>query len=105
MKKQEKRFYTYEQQISHLRGKGLIIDNEDIAMTYLKRYSYYALISGYKSIFKAEKNGPQIASSSWTPSGRKLGLPQPLRLRKQCQGMLQRVLLECSTPDSSSEGC
>ena len=47
----------------------------------------------------------QIASSSWTPSGRKLGLPQPLRLRKQCQGMLQRVLLECSTPDSSSEGC
>ncbi|WP_418553192.1 MBOAT family O-acyltransferase, partial [Hominenteromicrobium sp.] len=39
----------------------------------------------------------QIASSSWTPSGRKLGLPQPLRLRKQCQGMLQRVLLECST--------
>lgn len=48
---------------------------------------------------------PQIASSSWTPSGRKLGLPQPLRLRKQCQGMLQRVLLECSTPDSSSEGC
>ena len=52
MKKQEKRFYTYEQQISHLRGKGLIIDNEDIAMTYLKRYSYYALISGYKSIFE-----------------------------------------------------
>lgn len=53
-----------------------------------------------KIVFKA-----QIASSSWTPSGRKLGLPQPLRLRKQCQGMLQRVLLECSTPDSSSEGC
>lgn len=50
-------------------------------------------------------NSSQIASSSWTPSGRKLGLPQPLRLRKQCQGMLQRVLLECSTPDSSSEGC
>ena len=52
-----------------------------------------------------EKKQAQIASSSWTPSGRKLGLPQPLRLRKQCQGMLQRVLLECSTPDSSSEGC
>jgi len=52
-----------------------------------------------------KRKNPQIASSSWTPSGRKLGLPQPLRLRKQCQGMLQRVLLECSTPDSSSEGC
>lgn len=52
-----------------------------------------------------EEEKAQIASSSWTPSGRKLGLPQPLRLRKQCQGMLQRVLLECSTPDSSSEGC
>ena len=52
-----------------------------------------------------DKIKTQIASSSWTPSGRKLGLPQPLRLRKQCQGMLQRVLLECSTPDSSSEGC
>ena len=61
----------------------------------------------YKSFIVdiSKKNETQIASSSWTPSGRKLGLPQPLRLRKQCQGMLQRVLLECSTPDSSSEGC
>ena len=58
-----------------------------------------------KSLFAGEIFETQIASSSWTPSGRKLGLPQPLRLRKQCQGMLQRVLLECSTPDSSSEGC
>lgn len=58
-----------------------------------------------KSRKKYKKFSSQIASSSWTPSGRKLGLPQPLRLRKQCQGMLQRVLLECSTPDSSSEGC
>ena len=55
--------------------------------------------------FFEDNSASQIASSSWTPSGRKLGLPQPLRLRKQCQGMLQRVLLECSTPDSSSEGC
>ena len=62
----------------------------------------------YRQLFLeniTENKKPQIASSSWTPSGRKLGLPQPLRLRKQCQGMLQRVLLECSTPDSSSEGC
>lgn len=58
MKKPEKKFYTYEQQISHLKNKGLIIDNEDIALFSLKRYSYYALISGYKSIFKVEKNGP-----------------------------------------------
>lgn len=59
----------------------------------------------YKMLVEMDKYKTQIASSSWTPSGRKLGLPQPLRLRKQCQGMLQRVLLECSTPDSSSEGC
>uniref|UniRef100_UPI003A902914 hypothetical protein n=1 Tax=Hominenteromicrobium sp. TaxID=3073581 RepID=UPI003A902914 len=58
----------------------------------------------FRSARENERINPQIASSSWTPSGRKLGLPQPLRLRKQCQGMLQRVLLECSTPDSSSEG-
>lgn len=70
----------------------------DLNNGILKKWKFYLFTGAFFSI-------PQIASSSWTPSGRKLGLPQPLRLRKQCQGMLQRVLLECSTPDSSSEGC
>lgn len=75
-------------------------DGSTIVNVYYKRNVY--IVNFYDRKGKKES---QIASSSWTPSGRKLGLPQPLRLRKQCQGMLQRVLLECSTPDSSSEGC
>lgn len=84
---------------------GVLIDSP----AFLEGYSAYDnlryMASVKNKVSGEEIKDSQIASSSWTPSGRKLGLPQPLRLRKQCQGMLQRVLLECSTPDSSSEGC
>lgn len=55
--KQQKPFFTYQQQIEHLKSKKLIIKNEDLALHYLKQYSYYSLISAYKDIFKVEKNG------------------------------------------------
>lgn len=55
--KQNKRFLTYEEQIELLKNKKLHIDNEDDAVSYLKQYGYYSLISGYKDIFKIEKNG------------------------------------------------
>lgn len=49
----DKPFLTYEQQIEKLREeKKLTIEDEDYAILLLKRYSYFALISGYKKPFK-----------------------------------------------------
>lgn len=59
----EKRFLTYEQQIELLKSKKLHIDNEQLAIEKLKQYSYYSLISGYKDIFKVEKNGDYKADA------------------------------------------
>ncbi len=53
----DKRFLTYEEQIKLLESKNLIIMDKNKAINTLKRYSYYSLISGYKDIFKTEKNG------------------------------------------------
>nr|DAP11623.1 MAG TPA: Abi-like protein [Caudoviricetes sp.] len=55
--KEPKKFFTYEEQIELLKNKKLIITDEQRAINYLKQYSYYSLISGYKDIFKVEKNG------------------------------------------------
>ncbi len=52
-----KKFLTYQQQIELLKSKKLTINNEQFAIQKLKEYSYYSLISGYKDIFKVEKNG------------------------------------------------
>lgn len=57
MYKTPKRFYTYDQQIEHLREKKLIVDNEPRAISRLKQYSYYSCVSAYKGIFKLERNG------------------------------------------------
>lgn len=57
MKKSPKIFYTYEQQIEHLRGKKLVIENDAEARDILQRYSYYACVSAYKDIFKEAPNG------------------------------------------------
>lgn len=53
----EKRFLSYDEQIKLLKNKKLKIENDEIAKDALKRFSYYSLISGYKDIFKVEKNG------------------------------------------------
>lgn len=49
-----KEFKTYAEQIQHLLSKGLIINNEHYALECLKETSYFALINGYKSIFKQQ---------------------------------------------------
>ena len=46
-------FLTYEQQIDKLiNDKNLIIDNKDYAINVLKQIGYFALIGGYKDLFK-----------------------------------------------------
>lgn len=48
-----KPFLTYQQQIEKLRTeKGLIISNEAYAEAMLRQNSYFALITGYKHLFK-----------------------------------------------------
>ena len=55
--KEPKKFLTYEQQIELLKSKKLYIGSTPKAINFLKQHSYYSLISGYKDIFKIEKNG------------------------------------------------
>ncbi len=53
----DKRFMTYDEQISFLMNKkSLIIDDREKALSLLKRHSYFALINGYKYPFK-KKHG------------------------------------------------
>lgn len=47
-----KEFFTYEQQIEKLKGKGLILDDEQGAIEFLKLEGYYNVINGYSPNFK-----------------------------------------------------
>ncbi len=50
---QTKNFKTYQQQIDHLKNnKMLVIKDNNYAINLLKQYSYFGLISGYKTPFK-----------------------------------------------------
>ena len=51
-----KPFLNYENQIGKLKNKGLSIEDENYAVSVLKKYSYYRLITGYKTIFKNPVN-------------------------------------------------
>lgn len=47
-----KPFMTYEQQIQKLRDKNLTIIDENEGKSILQQNGYYALITGYKDLFK-----------------------------------------------------
>ena len=47
-----KPFMTYDQQIEKLKSKHLVIANEVAAKETLRQIGYYALITGYKDLFK-----------------------------------------------------
>lgn len=47
-----KPFMTYDQQIQKLREKNLWIPDEEAAKEILRKEGYFALISGYKDLFK-----------------------------------------------------
>jgi abortive infection bacteriophage resistance protein len=54
-------FLTYEQQLDKLKNdKGLTIANPDYAVRTLQKISYYSLIGGYKSLFKAPASGKYL---------------------------------------------
>lgn len=49
---QKKPFLDYQAQIEYLKQKHLLINDEASATAILKKVGYYALINGYKDIFK-----------------------------------------------------
>ncbi len=59
----EKKFFTYEEQIIKLEEKGLVINDKNFAIQLLKEYSYYSLISGYKQPFKDKNNQYKIKTT------------------------------------------
>lgn len=61
----DKCFLSYEEQIKLLKSKKLKINNEQIAISFLKRFSYYSLVSGYRDIFKQSKNGDYREDASF----------------------------------------
>lgn len=53
-----KPFMTYSQQIAKLKDeKGLLIEDEDYAESMLRQNSYFALVTGYKHLFKDKSSG------------------------------------------------
>ena len=57
----KKRFLTYEQQIEKLQTeKELTISNVPFAISTLEHISYYALIGGYKNLFKHKPSGKYL---------------------------------------------
>lgn len=50
----DKVFLTYEEQIKKLKEKNLTIDDEEYAISKLKKLSYFNLINGYKKPFKED---------------------------------------------------
>ncbi len=50
----DKPFKTYDEQITKLQEKGLNIISKEYSKKLLEKYSYFALISGYKKPFKDE---------------------------------------------------
>ena len=52
----EKEFKTIEEQIEILKGRKLIIKDEEFAKKLLKDNNYYYLINGYKDLFVKNKS-------------------------------------------------
>lgn len=44
-------FKTYEEQLQILRDRGLIIENDSEAISFLQSENYYNFINGYKDLF------------------------------------------------------
>lgn len=51
-----KEYKNNEQLIEYLISKNITITNKEQALKNLKKYSYFAIVNGYKSVFKDEDN-------------------------------------------------
>jgi abortive infection bacteriophage resistance protein len=53
----DKPFKNYNELIDLMKSRNIIIDNEDVAIDYLSRISYYHLINGYKNLYPMDDEG------------------------------------------------
>lgn len=60
-----KPFMTYDQQIAKLKEKQLIIPDDAKAKEELRRVGYYALITGYKELFKILRPAITAMARRW----------------------------------------
>ncbi|WP_283112590.1 hypothetical protein [Lactobacillus gallinarum] len=54
MENSDRPFHTLEEQVNLLKGKGIIIQNEDYTKNELMKRGYYSLINGYKKRMNME---------------------------------------------------
>lgn len=94
-----KPFLTYQDQISLLKKKGLIISDDEYAIELLKKYGYFDLITGYKQPFK-QKNGQYklhtriediVSLYTFDESLRALFLQYILKVEKHIKSLLTYV--------------
>lgn len=51
-----KEYKNNQELIDYLISKNVSINNKELALKNIERYSYYSIINGYKVVFKAENN-------------------------------------------------
>lgn len=51
-----KEYKNNEELIDYLISKNVIINNREMALKNIEKYSYYSIINGYKAVFKDENN-------------------------------------------------
>lgn len=51
-----KEYKSNEELIDYLTSKNVIINDRELALKSIERYSYYAIVNGYKNVFKNKNN-------------------------------------------------
>ena len=65
MTNREKRFLTYDNQITLLKRQGMIVSDENAARDILEQIGYYELVNGYKAIFKRDGHGNYLPGTTF----------------------------------------
>lgn len=58
-----KEYKSNQQLINYLISKNVIINNQELALRNIEKYSYYSIVSGYKFIFKDSNNSYKKGTS------------------------------------------
>ena len=61
----EKKFLTYESQITLLKRQGMTVSDEKAACEVLEHVGYYELVNGYKAIFKKDGHGNYLPGTTF----------------------------------------
>lgn len=51
-----KEYKNNEELIDYLISKNVIVNNRELALKNIEKYSYYSIINGYKFVFKDNDN-------------------------------------------------